>query len=66
MEKPVATDATGVRRVLESAKKAYQSFLIDTSKGGVTFTDKDQNIWIEEYIMKKHPTHMTVQSSLGF
>ena len=46
------------KKYLESAKKAYQSFLIDTSKGGVTFTDKDDNVWIEEYIMKKSPTHI--------
>jgi len=46
------------QKYLESAKKAYQSFLIDTSKGGVTFTDKDDNVWIEEYIMKKSPTHI--------
>ena len=46
------------QKYLESAKKAYQSFLIDTSKGGVTFTDKRDNIWIEEYIMKESPTHI--------
>jgi len=46
------------QKYLESAKKVYQSFLIDTSKGGVSFTDKDNNIWIEEYIMKKSPTHI--------
>lgn len=45
-------------KYLEAAKKVYKSFLIDTIDGGVTFADKDNNIWIEEYIMKDSPTHI--------
>lgn len=45
-------------KYLEAAKKVYKSFFIDVKEGGVTFTDQDGNIWIEEYIMKKDPTHI--------
>jgi len=46
------------QKYLEAAKKVYESFLIDTADGGVTFSDKEDNIWIEEYIMKNSPTHI--------
>tara|TARA_B110000263_G_scaffold249473_1_gene267182 strand:- start:1375 stop:2352 length:978 start_codon:yes stop_codon:yes gene_type:complete len=49
---------TGDNQYLDSIEKVYQSFLIDIKKGGVTFTDQDRNIWIEEYIMKNNPTHI--------
>lgn len=49
---------TGDNKYLDSIKKVYQSFLIDVKNGGVTFTDEKNNIWIEEYIMQKNPTHI--------
>jgi hypothetical protein len=49
---------TGDNKYLDSMEKVYQSFLIDIENGGVTFTDKEGNIWIEEYIMKENPTHI--------
>ena len=45
-------------RYLDSIEKVYQSFLIDIKNGGVTFKDNQGNIWIEEYIMQKDPTHI--------
>lgn len=49
---------TGDEKYLYSIKKVYQSFLVDVKDGGVTFTDEKNNKWIEEYIMKKNPTHI--------
>ena len=49
---------TADNKYLNSIEKVYQSFLIDVKKGGVTFTDKDGSIWIEEYIMDNKPTHI--------
>jgi len=49
---------TGDDKYMDSIKKVYQSFLIDVKNGGVTFTDEKNNIWIEEYIMQKNPTHI--------
>tara|TARA_B100001175_G_scaffold309203_1_gene310583 strand:- start:4071 stop:5051 length:981 start_codon:yes stop_codon:yes gene_type:complete len=46
------------QKYIEAANKVYKSFLIDTVEGGVTFTDTENNIWIEEYIMEKSPTHI--------
>ncbi len=43
---------------LDSIEKVYQSFLVDVKNGGVTFKDRQGNIWIEEYIMEKNPTHI--------
>ena len=43
---------------LEAIKKVYKSFFIDVENGGINFTDSQGNIWIEEYIMKKEPTHI--------
>ena len=41
-----------------SLEKVFESFLTDVQDGGVTFTDQSGNLWIEEYIMKKEPTHI--------
>jgi hypothetical protein len=49
---------TGNNQYLKLSKKIYNSFLEDVYNGGVTFKDKNNNIWIEEYIMKKKPTHI--------
>lgn len=49
---------TGDKQYLDSIEKVYESFLIDIKKGGITFKDKQGNIWIEEYIMKNEPTHI--------
>jgi len=49
---------TDDNQYLDSIEKVYQSFLIDVKNGGITFTDQDRNIWIEEYIMKNNPTHI--------
>ena len=35
-----------------------KSFQIEVKNGGVTYTDENKNIWIEEYIMKNEPTHI--------
>ena len=50
--------ATENNKYLDSIEKVYQSFLVDVRNGGVTFKDKQGNIWIEEYIMEKNPTHI--------
>ena len=39
-------------------EKVYKSFSINVENGGVNFIDESGNIWIEEYIMKKEPTHI--------
>ena len=44
-------------KYLKAIKRVYQSFLIDVKKGGVTHTDHNQDIWIEEYIVDE-PTHI--------
>lgn len=48
---------TGDRKFLQVADRAFRSFLVDINSGGVTFTDADQNIWFEEYIVSR-PTHI--------
>jgi len=45
-------------KYLQTIKKVYKSFLKNIHQGGVTFTDQNGDIWIEEYIMKKNPTHI--------
>ena len=53
-----AYNITSDNKYLDSIEKVYQSFLIDVKNGGVTFTDKKGDIWIEEYIIKNNPTHI--------
>ena len=53
-----AYHTTGDDKYFDSIEKVYKSFLIDIKDGGVTFKDKQGNIWIEEYIMKSDPTHI--------
>ncbi len=45
-------------KYLDSIKKVYSSLNIDIKNGGVNFSDKNGDIWIEEYIMKNEPTHI--------
>jgi hypothetical protein len=42
---------------LRAAERAFDSFQKDTSLGGVTFTDQNNNLWFEEYIVSP-PTHI--------
>lgn len=44
-------------RYLEAAKKAYDSFKLPISEGGVIYTDKNGDSWIEEAISES-PTHI--------
>lgn len=44
-------------RYLEAAKKAFIALNTDRESGGVKFTDKEGNVWLEEYIIKQ-PTHI--------
>ncbi len=53
-----AYKATKNKMYLDAIEKVYHSFYIDVDNGGVNFTDENGNIWIEEYIMKKEPTHI--------
>jgi heparosan-N-sulfate-glucuronate 5-epimerase len=48
---------TANSRYLDSAALAFRSFLTGTAHGGVTFTDEQNNIWFEEYIVSP-PTHI--------
>lgn len=49
--------ATGKPEYFRAAEKAFASFLLAADKGGVTFTDRNNNIWFEEYIVSP-PTHI--------
>ena len=42
---------------LDCHKKAYLSMVTSVEKGGVIFTDQDNNPWLEEYIVDP-PTHI--------
>ena len=53
-----AYKVTNNNKYLDSVEKVYQTFLNDVKDGGVTFKDTNGNIWIEEYIMEKEPTHI--------
>jgi hypothetical protein len=44
-------------RYIEAAERAFGSFLRSTSDGGVAFTDKEGEVWFEEYIVSP-PTHI--------
>lgn len=48
---------TGAEAYLSAANRAFGAFLKPLSRGGVTFTDQDGNIWFEEYIVTP-PTHI--------
>ena len=48
---------TGDPEYLRAAERAFTSFLVPTNEGGVTFTDKQGNLWFEEYIVSP-PTHI--------
>jgi len=48
---------TGEKKYLDTATHAFQSFLIDAALGGVSFRDREQNLWFEEYIVSP-PTHI--------
>lgn len=49
--------ATGEPQYIRVAEKAFASFLLPVDKGGVTFTDRNNNTWFEEYIVSP-PTHI--------
>jgi len=49
--------ATGDENYLSAAGRAFGAFLKPLSRGGVTFTDSDANIWFEEYVVTP-PTHV--------
>jgi heparosan-N-sulfate-glucuronate 5-epimerase len=49
--------ATGSAKYLDSANRAFQSFLVSTDQGGVSFTDERGDLWFEEYIVSP-PTHI--------
>ncbi len=42
---------TGLRKYSESAAAAFAAFLAPVAEGGVTFTDAQQNLWFEEYLV---------------
>src|SRR5207253_2434564 len=42
---------------LHAAQRAFGSFQKDINAGGVTFTDQNNNLWFEEYIVSP-PTHI--------
>jgi heparosan-N-sulfate-glucuronate 5-epimerase len=48
---------TGSAKYLDAAHRAFQSFLVSTDKGGVSFTDAKGDLWFEEYIVTP-PTHI--------
>jgi heparosan-N-sulfate-glucuronate 5-epimerase len=48
---------TGSTAYLETAERAFTSFLKSTHDGGVTFTDERGNLWFEEYVVSP-PTHI--------
>ena len=52
-----AYQATGVSSYLETAGRAFESFLKSTGDGGITFTDERGDLWFEEYIVSP-PTHI--------
>jgi hypothetical protein len=48
---------TGTMAYLETAERAFASFMTSTDRGGVTFVDERGNTWFEEYIVSP-PTHI--------
>ena len=49
--------SSGKREYFDSATAAFDSFLRPVAQGGVVFTDRNQDLWIEEYIVDP-PTHI--------
>lgn len=45
------------KKYFETAKEAFKSLLIPINKGGVLCIDKNNNYWLEEYIVSP-PTHI--------
>jgi len=53
-----AYNLTGERVYLNTAERAYASFMRDISQeGGVTFTDNNGDVWLEECVISP-PTHV--------
>ena len=48
---------TGQASYMDAAVAAFRSFLLPIDQGGVTYTDTDGHIWLEEYILHP-PTHI--------
>jgi hypothetical protein len=48
---------TGTPEYLHAADRAFQGLLTNIDSGGVAFTDRNGNVWFEEYIVLK-PTHI--------
>jgi heparosan-N-sulfate-glucuronate 5-epimerase len=48
---------TGISSYIETAERAFTSFLVSTEEGGVTFIDDNADLWFEEYIVSP-PTHI--------
>ncbi len=48
---------SGLPRYMDAAQRAFASFTHSTEEGGVVFTDRTGDIWIEEYIVSP-PTHI--------
>ncbi|MGH9528744.1 MAG: D-glucuronyl C5-epimerase family protein [Terriglobales bacterium] len=48
---------TGEPKYLDTARRAFGSFLKSVTEGGVVFVDEQQNSWFEEYIVSP-PTHI--------
>jgi len=48
---------TGEAKYLGAAARAFGPFLKPVCEGGVTFTDREGNLWFEEYIVTP-PTHI--------
>lgn len=52
-----AHQQTGESKYLKSAALAFDSFLKNTDKGGISGTDPAGNVWFEEYVLSP-PTHI--------
>ena len=48
---------TDDEKYMDAARKGFESFLVDVSDGGVTYTDSHGHIWFEETIVDP-PTHI--------
>ena len=69
LEKLPGKEEASIRRQMSRMNRNFEGILnieelpealviIDVKNGGVTFKDKQGNIWIEEYIIKNDPTHI--------
>jgi hypothetical protein len=50
-----AYELTQEKKYLKRAEEVYNSFEVEIQKGGVKFTDKRGNIWLEEYALLPPP-----------